>query len=100
VNRLALRVAEHPSSSDPKGAANVNSKPSRVVRPSEFAERAGVSRVTLWRWERAGRIPARRKIGPNTVGWLESELEQWLDSRPTVRDAPQEWTKAGGGVTS
>ena len=34
---------------------------SRVVRPGELAERLGVSRVTLWRWQREGRLPQKRR---------------------------------------
>jgi predicted DNA-binding transcriptional regulator AlpA len=55
-----------------------NLSTSRVVRPDELAERLGVSRVTLWRWERAGQLPAKRRIGPNVVGWLESEIDEWF----------------------
>jgi len=55
-----------------------NLSTSRVIRPEELAERLGVSRVTLWRWERAGQLPAKRKIGPNVVGWLESEIDEWF----------------------
>lgn len=51
---------------------------SRVVRPGELAERLGVSRVTLWRWERAGELPPKRRIGPNVVGWLQSEIDEWF----------------------
>ena len=55
-----------------------NLSTSRVVRPGELAEWLGVSRVTLWRWERAGRLPAKRQIGPNVVGWLQSEIDEWF----------------------
>jgi prophage regulatory protein len=56
----------------------------RVLRAAEMCARLGISRVTLWRWERAGLIPRKRKLGPNTIGWLEPEVEAWLASRPTV----------------
>ncbi|MCH9650809.1 MAG: AlpA family phage regulatory protein [Deltaproteobacteria bacterium] len=57
----------------------------RIVRVNELSERLGVSRVTLWRWERKGLLPRKLRLGPNTVGWLESEIEEWLSSRPPVR---------------
>ncbi len=50
---------------------------SRVVRRKELSKRLGVSLVTLWRWEREGRLPPRCSFGPNTVGWLEDDLEAW-----------------------
>ena len=56
----------------------------RVMRREEVTELVGVSNVTLWRWERDGRFPLRRQIGPNVVGWLSYEIEEWLLSRPTI----------------
>ena len=39
--------------------------------------------VTLKRWiEREG-FPPGRMLGPNTRVWQSSEIEAWLDSRPT-----------------
>ena len=39
------------------------------------------SRTTLWRWVRDGLFPKPRKIGPNSAAWLESELNDWIESR-------------------
>ncbi len=33
------------------------------------------------RMEAAGRFPRRIKIGPNRVGWLESEIDDWIAAR-------------------
>jgi len=40
-----------------------------------------VSRVTLWRMERAGLFPKRIQISPNRVGWMESDVDAWLEER-------------------
>ncbi len=63
---------------------------SRIVRSKELCVRlGGISRVNLWRWERQGRIPKKRRIGPNICGWLESEVEDWFASTDLVgQDAP------------
>ena len=53
----------------------------RVLRAKDLALLLGVSRVTVWRWSR-GLLPKKRQIGPNTVGWLECEIESWLNARP------------------
>lgn len=45
----------------------------------------GVSYTTLWRWQAQGRFPHRRRLGPNRVGFLRSEVEEWIRSRPRVR---------------
>lgn len=54
----------------------------RVLTRDEVTERLGIGRTTLWRWERDGRFPSRRQLGPSRVGWLESEVDAWLASRP------------------
>lgn len=54
---------------------------SRVLRSSELADKLGVSRVTLWRWERKGLLPGKTQVGPNTVGWLESEIDEWWNRK-------------------
>lgn len=52
-----------------------------IVRLSELADEVAVSRESLYRWERQGIIPPRRKFGPATTGWLRSEIDAWLASR-------------------
>lgn len=42
------------------------------------------SRVHLMNLVRAGRFPAPRRLSPNRVGWLASELESWIRSRPAA----------------
>lgn len=53
----------------------------RVLREPEVAQRTGLSRSTRWRLERAGRFPLRRQLSENAVGWLESEVQEWLRAR-------------------
>lgn len=47
--------------------------------------KTGISRTTIWRLERAGEFPPRRRIGANAVGWLRSEVVSWMRSRPVVQ---------------
>ena len=37
----------------------------------------GKSRVTLWRWCNSGDFPKPYRFGPNSVGWLESDILEW-----------------------
>ena len=43
-----------------------------------------LSRTTVWRLERKGAFPSRRQVGPSSVRWLRSEVEEWLETRPKV----------------
>ena len=62
------------------------SLPPPILRAHQLAELLSVHRGTLWRWEQAGAFPLRRRFGPNTVGYLESEIDQWIEGRPLVVD--------------
>ena len=60
----------------------------RFVREAERKLITGLGRVTWWRLEREGLVPRRRKLSANAVGWLESELLQWVHER-AVGKAPR-----------
>ena len=58
----------------------------KIIRPSELAEALSISTVTVWRMEKRGDLPPRRKISQGISGWLESDLIEWLKERPTVEE--------------
>ncbi len=58
----------------------------RVLREPDVARLTGRSREQRWRDERAGLFPKRIRLGPNAVGWLESEVRAWLAERIAERD--------------
>lgn len=57
----------------------------RVISTREAQNRTGLSRTSLWRLERAGGFPMRRRLSSNRVGWLESEVVAWMRTRPLGR---------------
>jgi prophage regulatory protein len=74
------------SLSDSKSAANDVRRPASdsYLRTHQVIARTGLSRVTLWRLEQRGGFPARRKLTERSVGWLQSEVEAWINSRSAV----------------
>ena len=46
---------------------------------------AAPSKVTVWRWEKAGIFPQRIAIGPNSKGWIEEEIDECLRQRAAAR---------------
>ena len=56
----------------------------RFLRAKEVVKKVGLSRVSLWRLEATGDFPRRRQITPKSVGWVESEVEQWMENRSRV----------------
>ncbi len=43
---------------------------------ADLEERYGKSRVTIWRWVRAGLLPAPYSNGPNSVAFKTQEIEE------------------------
>jgi len=52
-----------------------------IFRKRDLCARLGVSATTLWRWVRAGKFPQPVRLGPNTVGWPEADVQRWLSER-------------------
>ena len=44
----------------------------------------GLPTSTIYRYIKLGQFPAPHRLGPRTVGWLQSDLDQWLASRKTA----------------
>lgn len=58
----------------------------RILRFPELRKKiGGVSNVTVWRWERDGHFPKRIRLGGNSAGWLESEVDMWIEQRAAER---------------
>jgi predicted DNA-binding transcriptional regulator AlpA len=57
-----------------------------IIREQERRKITGLSRVQWWRLERDNRVPRRIQLGQNSVGWLRSEIEDWVASRIAQRN--------------
>lgn len=53
----------------------------RIIRLPEVVDRIGMSRGSVYRLMSIGRFPKSVKIGERAVGWKESDLNAWLESR-------------------
>ena len=40
----------------------------------DIAKALGISRMTVWRWTKAGRLPQPRKLGGKTTRWDSVEV--------------------------
>lgn len=58
----------------------------RIIRKRELMARVGLSSTTIWRLEKSGKFPRRVKLGGAAVGWLESEIDQWISGKMVERD--------------
>jgi prophage regulatory protein len=51
---------------------------SKIVRLPEVKNRTGLSRSTIYLRMSEGRFPKPISLGAHAVGWVESEIEAWL----------------------
>jgi len=56
----------------------------KMLRLAEVIEMTGLSRSTIYRYESNADFPKRRRIGPNAVPWLDTDIEDWMQSRPAI----------------
>ena len=49
----------------------------------EVQEIIGRSRSTISRWVADGLFPAPKQIAPQIVGWLKTDIENWLGNLPS-----------------
>lgn len=59
-------------------------QPKAVIRLPAVKRKTDFSRSTIYRLEAQGNFPARVRLGENSVGWYEDEIDAWLANRPRV----------------
>jgi predicted DNA-binding transcriptional regulator AlpA len=70
-----------------------------ILTTSDVTRLTGLSRTTLWRLERQGKFPTRIRLGLNSVGWRDEEVQHWVEGDnldaivPRVRVPPGQPTK-------
>lgn len=52
-----------------------------VLRRRQVEERTGLSRSTLYHYIKLGNFPKPMALGPRVVGWLESDVNSWINER-------------------
>ena len=53
----------------------------KILRRREVEARTGFARSTIYLKVSQGEFPKPIKLGARAVGWLEGEIEEWLDEK-------------------
>jgi prophage regulatory protein len=74
-------------------------KPRRLVREKEVLRMVPFGRSSLWSYVQGKTFPAPIRIGPRSIAWLESDIDDWIaervaESRGASQTAPE---PAGAG---
>lgn len=60
-------------------------RPDRIMRLAEVQQRIGIrGKSTIYRWVQHREFPAPLALGGGSVGWRESDIDEWIASRPPV----------------
>lgn len=52
-----------------------------ILRRKAVEARVGLSRSSIYELVSAGKFPRPISLGARTVGWLESEINDWIEQR-------------------
>jgi prophage regulatory protein len=66
----------------------------RIICKKELRSIVPYTSQHIARLEKEGKFPKRLQLGPNRVGWLESEVNEWIDGLKIRRDGPSEGLNA------
>ncbi|PJR59501.1 AlpA family transcriptional regulator [Raoultella sp. T31] len=51
----------------------------RLLRLKQVEEKTGLKRSQIYLYMKDGSFPRSIKIGPSSVAWLESEIDDWIN---------------------
>ena len=58
----------------------------RLIRLKEVIDSTGLSRSTLYKYISEGTFPKPVSLGDRCVGWVDSEVQDWILARIEERD--------------
>lgn len=58
----------------------------RVLRLKEVMVMTGLARSTVYKFIAAGDFPSQVPLGCRSVGWIESEVVEWIKHQVAARD--------------
>lgn len=58
----------------------------RIIRLKEVMDTTGLARATVYKFMALGTFPESVPLGDRCVGWVESEVQDWILERIAQRD--------------
>ena len=58
----------------------------RIIRLKEVIDCTGLGRSTIYKYIAEGSFPKPVSLGDRSVGWVESEVHDWILARIEARD--------------
>lgn len=67
--------------------ANTNQEKLTILRRKQVEARTGLSRSTIYLRIQEGTFPKPLNLGVRSVGWVESEIDEWLITKLINRNS-------------
>ncbi len=64
-----------------KQSQSTTTAPMSLIRLPSVCKATGLGRSMIYQLEATQRFPRRIRIGVRAVGWLETEVQQWIAER-------------------
>ena len=61
--------------------ANTHTSPLIIIKRKQVEARTALARSTIYQYVHAGTFPAPIGLGGKSVGWIESEVNNWIEAR-------------------
>ncbi len=72
----------------------------RIIRLKEVIDSTGLARSTIYKYIDEGFFPKPVSLGGRSVGWVESEVHDWILERIEERDLAESATARSAGHLS
>tara|TARA_R100000005_G_C4982571_1_gene191913 strand:+ start:1456 stop:1677 length:222 start_codon:yes stop_codon:yes gene_type:complete len=53
----------------------------RILKLPEVIERTGLSKSSIYAYQKEGVFPKPINLGPRSVGWVEQDIASWIESK-------------------
>lgn len=73
-------TASSPVKNPPRKARASSKVSAEYLREPDLCAEIAVSRATMWRWVKSGRLPKPIKLSPGVTVWRRAEVEAWIAS--------------------
>lgn len=59
----------------------------QIIRLHDASKKTGLSRSTIYELIKKGEFPEQVHLGPRVMGFIESEIDAWLEAKMAQRTA-------------
>lgn len=56
-------------------------KKKNIIRIDQVVQKISMSKPSIYRMIKAGTFPRQIKISARAIGWIESDIDKWIESK-------------------